>query len=375
MITTISTKINSIAQDFRNKLEKLPLKDVATILGTLNALAYCGGLNARTISRDKNRKLLFHRSNIDPLLVGRTVICGIKFISDYLKTHWSSYTHTDRREIFRIRALLCEHFQLFTLEDRQHWVEPKNRGPYPNPCGHFDIPGALLLAEQCEEILKQHYVLEEMELDWSEEIGNGNYPMVRDEKVSLPEHKWYTLKKLHDMVFAGTGISYCRKEPKIDPSAVANELMAEWVETRYLALAAGDRFDCALDALENGETDTAEFFEPVAIEPACEAVSVFVDRTGVEHFRKIKVAIAQDVEPTRISIASSLIQCCMRVPAMKHVKKEKMLAVPTWAILSEGFANEQTERAIAWWEEQIENSELWVSQIAPSWVWDAVLPF
>jgi len=368
MITTICVKINSIAKDFQNQLQDLPLKEVATILGVLNALVYCGGVNARTITRDKNRKLLFHRSNIDPLLAGRTIICGIKFISDYLEKHWAPYTHTDRRQILRIRALLCDRFQLFTLEDRLDWGNPKNRRPVPNPCGHFDIPGALLLAEQCEEILKQHYKLEELELDWNESIGNGNYPTVRNEEMSLPEHKWYTLKRLHDMVFAGTGVSYCRKEPKFDKSDNFNQSIVEWIETRYLALAAGDRFHCALEALENGETETAEFVEPVAIESVCEAVSIFVDRTGRENFRKTKVVIARDAVPKRISIASSLIQCCMRVPVQKYVKKEKVLSVPVWAI-------DKTERAIAWWKEKIENSELWLSQIAPAWVWDTVLPF
>jgi hypothetical protein len=65
----------------------------------------------------------------------------------------------------------------------------------------------------------------------------------------------------------------------------------------------------------------------------------------------------------------------MRVPAQKSVKKEKVLTVPVWTILSEGFANEQSERAIVWWEERIENSGLWLSQLALPWVWDAVLPF
>jgi len=367
MIAKICLKINAIAQNFQNQLEELPVKDVATILGVLNALVYCGGVNTKTIARDRDHKLVFNNKNIDALLSGRTVICPVRFISWYLREYWNPYAHNSRHHVFRIRALLCDHFKIFTLEER-NWTHPGDRHRNPNPCGHFDIPGALLLAEQCEEILKRHYELEELELDWNEEIGNGRYPMVRDEEMSLPEHKWYTLKRLHDMTFAGTGVSYCRKEPKPGNPCEPNQLMAEWVETRYLALEAGDRFECAIEAIENGETETADFFEPVTLEPVCEALSGFVDRTGIEHFRKIKVAIAQDVEPRRISIASSLIQCCMRTPVERHVKKEKMLSVPVWAI-------EKTERAIAWWEEQIENSALWLSELAPQWAWDAVLPF
>ena len=56
------------------------------------------------------------------------------------------------------------------------------------------------------------------------------------------------------------------------------------------------------------------------------------------------------------------------LPAPRPKKLEKVLDVPCSVL-------EESEMALDWWKERIEHSGLWLSEMTPNWVWDAVLPF
>jgi hypothetical protein len=104
--------------------------------------------------------------------------------------------------VIRVRNEFCEVFKFHTLEKRD-WTNLTDRHRQPNPCSEFDCVHALILAECSEQKLLVDYTLEELRLDWSQQIGNDNYPMVRDELKSLLEHKAYTLVALFNMIFEG----------------------------------------------------------------------------------------------------------------------------------------------------------------------------
>jgi hypothetical protein len=93
------------------------------------------------------------------------------------------------------------------------------------------------------------------------------------------------------------------------------------------------------------------------------------DYTETEIVESNGVFVAIDRLIARIPLAA-MVRRSMKVPPAERVKveKEASVTVPVWAI-------EESERAIGWWEEQLGKAEIWLSEMAPPWVLDAVLPF
>lgn len=177
--------------------------------------------------------------------------------------------------------------------------------------------------------------------------------MVRDESKSLPEHKAYTLVRLFNMVFTGIARWGRRTESTNDrplPDVV------QIVSTNFKRLQAEQAFEKIKEEEPDRpeeeilETETFDYTEPEIVES--NGCAILVERL-----------IA------RIPLAA-MVRRSMKVPPAVRVKVEKEagVTVPVWAI-------KESARAIAWWEEQLGKTELWLSEMAPSWALDAVLPF
>lgn len=358
-LTSFSAKVKAISRDLAKRLDDYTPKEIFTILGMINEIVYCAGVNTRVIVRDAAGKLIFDRKNLSALLSAPTVNSPATYITKYLKQFWAGLAYHSINAVMRFREVLSQVFQLFTLEKRD-WSDPKNRCRQPNPCGGFNALLALLLAEQCETRLKERYKLEEVGLDWSQEIGNGNYPMTRDESKSFPEHKGFTMVKLHRMIL-GSVAAYCRNEDEFEPQGELLLLAAQAIENEYLALQAAGKLEQAEEQLnklmgENPDADVQELLaEPIEI----------VETETVESGG---VAVVVDCVAKVIPLAAGLIRCCMWVTPAPRPKREEVLSVPREVL-------EQSKIALKWWQERIENSGLWLSEMAPQWVWDAVLPF
>jgi len=359
IVTSFPSKVKAISWNLARKLNGYTLKQTFTMLGILNELLYCAAVNAKVISRDAKGKIIWNHKNLSALLNAPTVETPVTYVAEYLKLFWKGVAYYSTNAAMRFREILSQEFQLFTLEKRD-WSDPKNRHRQPNPCGGIDVVLALLLAEQCEIRLKEHYKLEETGLDWSQEIGNGNYPMVRDESKSFPKHKAFVLVKLHRMIL-GSVVGYCRNDDDFEPQGELLPLAARAIENKYLALQAAGTLDQAESKLnelmgDNPDADVQELLaEPMEIVET-EAVQSGGLAVVVGHVAKV------------IPLAAGLIRCCMWVQPAPRLKKEKVLTVPCSVL-------EQSEAALGWWKERIENSGLWLSEMAPTWVWDAVLPF
>ena len=358
-LTSLWLKVKLISRNLWKLLRKYTRKEVFTILGILNGMLYCAALNAKVITRDKVRKY-FNREYLPALLNAPTVTVSVRFLMDYLKEHWKGLTYYSVNAVMRFREILSQEFRLFTLEKRD-WSDPKNRHRNPNPCGQFNVIKALQLAEQCEIRLKEHYKLEEVGLDWTQKIGNGNYPMVRDESKSFPAHKGFVMVKLHRMIL-GPVSTYCRDD---DDFVLQYELLLplaiQAIENEYLALQAEEMLEQAEAQLDKLKGDNPDADEQDLLAEPMEIVETETVESGgiavvVSHVAKV------------IPLTTGLIRCCMWVLPAPRPKREKTLTVPCEVL-------EQSESALDWWRERIDSSGLWLSQMAPQWVWDAVLPF
>lgn len=359
IVTKPSTIVNTFDQLFSKLQEDLlssvkDLRDVATISGLLNSYIYCCGLKTGVILRDSKRNLIFNQNNIEKLLNPIEVSVSMTHLVDYLKEHWTGFTYTSKKLIERYRRQLSEFFKIFTLEERD-WSVPANRHRAPNPCGSFDILQALMLARACEIELLTRYRLEEQQLDWSQEIGNGNYPMVRDESTSLPAHKGWVMMKLFGMVFKG--ITGWRKES--EPSTEQPlSMVVTALRTKHLALQAEIRLDELVEADPEREpeeilaTEVMEIVETEVVES--EGVAALVEKVAAT------IPLLWAVRRREMRVSPKVRRS---IPVA-----EASVNVPCWAL-------KQSDCALAWWEKRIERSGLWLSQLAPSWVWDAVLPF
>ena len=358
-LTNFSAKVKAISRDLANQLDKYTLKELFTMMGVLNEILYCAARNTKVIVYDAAGKRIFNRNNLSALLNAPTVDTPARYIAKYLKKFWAGLSYYSINAAMWFREVLSQEFQLFTLEKRD-WDDPKNRHRKPNPCGQLNVLKALLLVEQCEIRLKEHYKLEEVGLDWGQEIGNGNYPMIRDESKSFPEHKGFTMVKLHRMIL-GPVAAYCRNEDEFEPQSELLPLAAQAIENEYLALQAAGKLEQAEGQLnelmgENPDADVQELLaEPMEI----------VETETVE---SVGVAVVVGKIAKVIPLAAGLIRCCMWVFPVPRPQREEVLTVPCEVL-------EQSKMALEWWQERIENSGLWLSEMAPSWVWDTVLPF
>lgn len=353
MIAITLHEVNTIAQEFDEKLKGYRFTKVFTIFGILNRMLYLAAIKEKIISHPNPKTGLraYNKKNIGRLAQPITVISCVTGTETYLKEHWARAAHSVN-PIRETRELLSETFKLFTLEDRD-WSVAENRGRAPNPCSEFDSVRSLILAERCEQKLLVRFKLEEIQLDWSQEIGSGNYPTVRDESKSMPEHKAYTLVALYNMMFDGIARWGRQDEPSGSnplPEVVEN------IHNNFKELQAEKAFDRLQDEQPDRPpeeilaTESFDFVAPEII--VSNGLSILVDRL-----------IA------RIPLAS-VIRRSMQVPPVPRVevKKEASVAVPVWAM-------ERNDVAIAWWDEQLSKTGLWLSELAPSWVLDAILPF
>ena len=361
ILTSLSAKVKAISCDLAKKLQSYTPKEVATFMGILNSLLYRAACNAKVIVRDAAGKLIFNQNRLSTLLNLHTVDIAAITFADYLKKYWAGLTYYSINAVRRFREILSQVFQLFTLEERD-WTDPKNRHRKPNPCGQFNVLKALLLVEQCEIRLKEHYKLEEVGLDWTQEIGNGNYPMVRDESKSFPEHKGFVMVKLFRMIL-GSVSTYCRNDDEFTPQdELLLPLAAQAIENEYLALQAEDKVEQAEQQLDELMGDNPDADEEELLAQPMEIIESETVQSG-------GVAVVVSRVAKVIPLAAGLIRCCMWVlPAPRPKKLEKVLDVPCSVL-------EQSETALDWWKERIEHSGLWLSEMAPNWVWDAVLPF
>ncbi|MEG3880994.1 hypothetical protein QT972_26880 [Microcoleus sp. herbarium7] len=356
MIARTEQEINSLSQEFDAKLRGKRITKIFTIFGILNHALYIAGRQVKVISDKHGSKGLrdYNQKNINDLVQPLSVSVKMEGIMTYLSKYWEGHCYTAKGTVDKVRHDLSEIFKLYNLEDRRESRKiPKNRNKQPNVMTNFDAVAALILAERCELILLQHYSLEELQLDWSQEIGNGNYPTVRDESKSLPEHKAYTLVALFNMVFTGI-VRWGRRTESASDRPLPD--VVQIVNTNFKVLQA----EQALDRLQDEQpdrppeeilaTESFDFVEPEVV--VSNGLAILVDRL-----------IA------RIPLAS-VIRRSMKVPPAPRVKveKEASVTIPTWAL-------EETEVAITWWEQKLGKTELWLSEMAPSWVLDAVLPF
>lgn len=360
ILTSLQAKVKAISRKLARLLRRYTHKEVATFMGMLNALLYRAASNAKVIVRNATGKLIFNQNRLSTLLNLHTVNISAVFFADYLKKFWAGLTYYSINAARRFREILSQVFQLFTLEERD-WSDPKDRHRKPNPCGGFNVALALLLAEQCETILKEHYKLEEVSLDWSQEIGNGNYPMIRDESKSFPAHKGFVMVKLYRMIL-GPVSTYCRNDDDFVPQdELLLPLAFQAIENEYLALQAEEMFEQAEAQLDELKGDSPDADEQDLLAEPMEIVETETIESGgvavvVSHVAKV------------IPLAAGLIRCCMWVLPAPRPKREKVLTVPCEVL-------EQSESALDWWRERIDSSGLWLSQMAPQWVWDAFLPF
>ncbi len=356
MIARTEQEINALSEEFDAKLRGKSITKIFTIFGVLNHILYIAGRQVKIISDKHGSKGLrdYNQDNINDLVQPLAVPVKMEGIMTYLNNHWEGRCHTAKGTVDQVRHDLSDNFKLYNLEDRHElWGEPKNRNKQPNVMTNFDAVAALILAERCELILLEHYSLEELQLDWSQEIGNENYPTVRDESKSLPEHKAYTLVRLFNMVFTGIARWGRRTEPTNDrplPDVV------QIVNTNFKRLQAEQAFE----KIKEEEPDRPEE-EILETETFDYTETEIVESNGV--FAVVDRLIA------RIPLAT-MVRRSMKVRPVPRVKveKEASVTVPVWAI-------EESARAICWWEEQLGKTELWLTEMAPSWVLDAVLPF
>lgn len=355
MITRSEQEINALSQQFDAKLDGKCIEEIFTIFGILNRTLYMVGYETHVISAVQSDGLrTYDQKNVTKLVQPQSIAPTMTGIMTYLFKHWQGRCYTSKSTVERVRRDLSEIFKLYNLEDRRESRKnPKNRNRQPNVMSNFDAVAALILAERCELILLQHYSLEELQLDWSQEVGNGNYPMVRDESKSLPEHKAYTLVRLFNMVFTGIARWGRRTEPTNDrplPDVV------QIVNTNFKRLQAEQAFE----KIKEEEPDRPEE-EILETETFDYTETEIVESNGV--FAVVDRLIA------RIPLAT-MVRRSMKVRPVPRVKveKEASVTVPVWAI-------EESARAICWWEEQLGKTELWLTEMAPSWVLDAVLPF
>lgn len=355
MIARTAQEINALSQEFDAKLDGKCIQEIFTIFGILNRTLYMVGYETHVISEVQSDGLrTYDQKNIVKLVQPQSIAPTMTGIMTYLFKYWQGRCYASKKTVERVRRDLSETFKLYNLEDRRESRKnPKNRTRQSNVMSNFDAVAALILAERCELILLEHYSLEELQLDWSQEIGNGNYPMARDESKSLPEHKAYTLVRLFNMVFTGIARWGRRTEPTNDrPLADVVQI----VNTNFKMLQA----ERAFEKLKEEEPDRPE--EEIL------ATETF-DITEPEIVESNGVAILVDRLIARIPLAA-MVRRSMKVQPAPQVKVEKEAAVtvPTWAM-------DKTEQALRWWEERLGKTELWLSEMAPSWVLDAVLPF
>ena len=356
MIAVTLQEVNALSQEFDEKLKKLKgrkIQRLFTMFGLLNNALYIAGIQARVISNKKSDGLrTYNAKNVPKLAVPMTIAPRMTGIMTYLSKHWAGHCYDSKKTVEKVRKELSDKFKLYNLDCRD-WTDPEGRNQKSNRMSSLDVAAALILAERIELILLEHYSLEEIHLDWSQEIGNGNYPTVRDESKSMPEHKAYTLVALFNLMFDGIARWGRQDEPS------GNNPLPEVVESIH------DNFkelqaEKAFDRLQEEEpdrppeeilvTESFDFVEPEVV--VSNGLSILVDRLIARIPLALVIRRSMKVQPA---------------PRVK-VEKEASLTIPTWVL-------EETDMAIAWWTEKLGKTELWLSEMAPSWALDAVLPF
>ena len=354
MISTTLLEVNLISGKYEELISELSFKECLTILGILNEKIYCAAVNAKVITKCKEGRI-FHREKITKLLTEAvTVVTPVTYLATYLKMYWPNLAYHSRTAVARLREVLSEKFKLFTLEERD-WSNPEARHRAPNPCGSFDFLGALLVAKLLEARVMVWYKLEDLRLDFTQPLGNCNYPLVRDESQSLPAHKGYTMVKLYNFLFEGID-RWRRDEVDFGGQQPIPETV-QAIKVRYQTLLAEEAFTAALESDPNRdptevlETEVFEFTEPVICES--DGIAILTERViaAIPLSRLVRRAM-KVVPKARLPIPS----------------QEASVRVPCWAL-------SESSKALAWWQRRIENSGLWLSALAPSWVLDEIVPF
>ncbi len=362
MITTIKQEVNQIGcrlqELVKDYYSEKGITAVATALAILNTQLFCAQKNKKVLVRHENGTLKFHPENIPKLFAEPlSVIVPVDFMAKHLKEHWAGFTYISRNKIQEIRADLSARFKLFTLEERD-WSDPANRHRAPNPCESFNLIGALLLARALEDILLTHRKLEAKQLDWSQPIGNGNYPEIRDEdNCALPAHKAYSTVALYNKIFEDIDV-WGRDEVDFGDREPRPEVIRA-IELEAKTLQAEQAFEAVLDAdpIRDPEmvfiTETFDYVKSEIIEG--ESVNCRIEVSNV-------VSTHPFCEFVRLTMKVS--------PKIRTLcqKRENAVNIPAWA-----FA--QGESALKWWQKRIDSTCLWFTEMAPSWVLDNIIPY
>lgn len=362
MLATIKQEVNQIGYKTQELAKDYDREKgttaVTTALAILNTQIFCIQKNRKVLVRHEDGTLKFHPENIPELFTEPlSVIVPVDFMAKHFKEHWAGFTFYSRNKIQEIRADLSARFKLFTLEERD-WSDPVNRHRTPNPCESFNLIGALLLARALEDILLTHRKLEAKQLDWSESIGNGNYPKIRDEdNCALPAHKAYSTVALYNVIFDGID-SWGRDEADFSGQEPRPEVIRA-IELEAKILQAEQAFETVLDA-----------------DPIRDPEMVFITET----FDYVKSEIIEDESvDCRIEVSNvvsthpfcEFVRLTMKVsPKIRTLcqKRENAVNIPAWAF-------SQGERALKWWQRRIDESGLWFSEMTPGWVLDKMVPF
>lgn len=336
--------VDRLLAEFNSELLELNNTQILTIQGILNGYIYAAALNDDRIWRSPDWKIRFKTSDIAQFFTtDRTVIAPVKWLSDYLKEHWTGLCFDSRDSVAKYRKLLSTKFKLFTLEERtEAWKDALNRHRQPNPCGEFNMLRALLLARACEEhLLCYGMQLEALQLNM-ETVGNCNYEFDRIEELSFPKHKAYLLA----MIGKACGLWTDSEQTHPDLEAIIElEGLRMQAEKQFDDIDPGDRTE--EEILENEMLIVTEV-EPVTIDG-------------------ITTVVERELETIPLGI---LVRRSMLVPFVPRplFDSEGAIKLPRWAV-------EPGHQALRWWQRAIDRTGVWLQDLLPEWVLEEIVPF
>ncbi|MEG3877906.1 hypothetical protein QT972_11040 [Microcoleus sp. herbarium7] len=337
-------QLNCLLSRFRSHLYSFNRKQVGTMFGILNALIYSAALNSEVAYRDAMNRRHFNLKDIDLFFEeARTVITPAEWISDYLKEHWAGLTRDSRSSVTKFRKIMCEMFKLFTLEDRHEmWKVATNRHRNPNPCEEFNMLLAMILARACEEyLITWGMQIEATELDM-DAVREGKYEFVRIEDQSFPKHKAYTMARIGK----AAGIW--------NDSQTPHPGLTELINIEYLKMKAEEQYQETEPEGRSPEQILEEEFIAITVP------EIIISEEGTA------VVTERIVDAAPLSV---FVRLSMLVPPRFLLPKidDGGILVPTWA-------REMGDKAMRWWQAQIDETE-WMEQFAPTWVLDSLVCF
>jgi len=337
-----------LLSEFRFKLLELNRTEILTIQGILNGYIYCAALNDKRITRSLNGRMRFKSSDIADFFRGdRRVVCPVTWFRDYLRTYWAGLTYTSRDAIADTRKRLCEHFKIFTLEDRhEFWKDPLNRHRQSNPCGEFNMLRAIMLARACEEhLLTYGMELEALQLN-IETAGNGHYEYDRIEDKSFPTHKAYFL------AIVGKAAGLWTDSEQIHPD------LHGIVEMEGLRMNAEHQFE-QIDPGDDDDRPDSEILEEEML--AVTEIEVVTAQFGVSTI----VERVVDAIPLVYLVRRSMLI----PPAPRPLfDSEGGIRLPAWV-------RTPRDQSVRWWQRAIDRAGSWLLDFAPEWAIDRLVPF